>query len=230
VDAAWAVSEYNASELASAGFSHVKVFPLLFSSASLDLPPDPNVLGKFTADLATWLFVGRLAPNKKVETLIEAYYWYHKTINPYSRLVVVGSERSCPRYFAMLRMFVGDLDLPNVCFEGFASPAGLPAYYRMADVFLTTSEHEGYCAPLLEAMYVGVPVVARAIGGIPEAMGGAGVLYDGMTPNELAGLVNRVIADQDLRNEVLASQDRRMKEIRLRDPAAELKSLLAGLL
>lgn len=224
--AAWAVSEFNAEELRAAGLKNVKSFPLLFSPGTLDLAPDPNVLGKFKADLKTWFFVGRIAPNKKIETLIESFYWYHKTINPYSRLVIVGSERSCPRYFTMLRMYVGDLDLPNVCFEGFASPAGLPAYYKMADVFVTTSEHEGYCLPLIEAMYMNVPVVARSVGGIPEAVGGAGVLYDDLSANELAGLVDRVISDSSLRGEILSGQRARIDEVKARDVDAELKELL----
>ncbi len=230
VDAVWAVSEFNASELRAAGLKNVKVFPLLFSAGSLDLPPDPMVTGKFTAALKTILFVGRIAPNKKIETLIETFYWYHKLINPFSRLVIVGSERSCPRYFAMLRMQVGDLDLPNVCFEGFASPAGLPAYYRVAEAFLTTSEHEGYCLPLIEAMYMKVPVIARAIGGMPEALNGAGVLYDGLSPNELAGLLHRVLSDDALRAEILASQEKRMQEVKARDVSAELKVLLRDMI
>lgn len=225
VDAAWAVSEFNAAELRAAGFRNVRVFPLLFDPATLGGVPDPSVFRKFGAKLKTWLYVGRLAPNKKIETLIEAFYWYHKTLEPFSRLVLVGSERSCPRYFTMLRMFVGDLDLPNVCFEGFASPNGLPAYYRMADVFVTTSEHEGYCLPLVEAMHMGVPVVARAIGGMPEALNGAGVQYDGLSPNELAGLVHRVVTDSTVRQEALNSQQRRMAEIAARNVEAELKEL-----
>jgi len=48
-------------------------------------------------------------------------------------------------------MLIGDLDLPNVCFEGFASDAGLAAYYRAADVYVCSSAHEGYGLPLVEA-------------------------------------------------------------------------------
>ena len=226
VDAAWAVSEFNALELRGLGIKNVRVFPLTFSPRQLDLPPDPDVLKAFATKLTTILYVGRVAPNKRLEALIEAYYWYSKTVNPYSRLVIVGSERSCPRYFAMLRMLVGDFDLPNVCFEGFASPAGLPAYYRSADLFVTTSEHEGYCLPLVEAMYAGVPVVAPRRGGMPEAMGGAGVLYEDLQPAELAGLMDRVIRDRALRSEILESQRKRLEEIKRRDIEGELKLLL----
>lgn len=229
VQAVWAVSEFNARELRSLGLPNVKVFPLLFSKSQIDRTPDPEVLAAFQVKLATVMTCGRIAPNKKVEHLIEAFYWYHKAINPFSRLLVVGSERSCPKYFEMLRMYVGDLDLANVCFVGFASPAGLPAYYKSSDLFVSTSEHEGYCLPLLEAMRLGVPVIARATGGMPEAMGGAGVLYEDISPNELAGLMHRVISEEPLRREVLESQRVRMDAVLARDVESELKELLRGL-
>lgn len=229
VDACWAVSDFNARELRELGARQVQSFPLIFSTRQLDLPPERDVLGKFTVRLKTILFVGRVAPNKRVEDLIEAYFCYSKGFNPYSRLVIVGSERSCPRYFAMLRMMVGDLDLPNVCFEGFASPAGLPAYYQCADLFVTPSAHEGYCLPLLEAMYMGVPVVAREVGGVPEALQGAGVMYDGLDGRELAALMHRVMDDEPVRQSVLAAQRKRLEEVKRRDIAAELRSLLGAI-
>lgn len=229
VDACWAVSEFNAAELRDAGAAHVDVFPLVFDPAPLDAPPDPDVLNRFKVRLTTFLSVGRIAPNKRLETLIEAFYWYHRTINPFSRLVIVGSDRSCPKYHAMLRMLAGDFDLANVCFEGFASPKGLPTYYRCADVFISTSEHEGYCLPLLEAMYCGVPVIAHAIGGMPEAMGGAGVLYHGMKPAELAVLMHEVAHNGNLRREILESQRRRIDAERSRNLDAEFDALLARL-
>ncbi len=226
VDDCWAVSEFNAAELRACGAKTVRVFPLIFDPAPLDAPTDPDVQARFAARLTTFLTVGRVAPNKRIETLIEAFYWYHRTIDPFSRLVIVGSERSCPRYHTMLRMLAGDFDLPNVCFEGFASPRGLPTYYRCADVFLSTSEHEGYCLPLLEAMHCGVPVIAHAIGGMPEAMDGAGVLYNDLTPAQLAVVMRDVAKNTAIRAAVLESQARRLEALRARDVAAELKSLI----
>lgn len=228
-DACWAVSRFNAAELEAAGARDVQVFPLLFDPAPLNVPSDHLVTDKFQARLTNILFVGRIAPNKRVETLIETFAWYQKTLNPFSRLILVGSDRSCPRYYAMLRMLAGDFDLPNVCFEGFASPGGLPAYYRLADVFVTTSEHEGYCLPLLEAMHLGVPVLAHAVGGIPEAMDGAGVLYRDLSSADLACLIDRVIRDEALRGRILASQKDRLARETRRDLARELAALVGKL-
>lgn len=229
-DAVWAVSRFNASELKAAGIDGVKVFPLLFSPKRPDIPPEPLILDKFAGPLKNILAVGRIVPNKRIEDLILAFAWFHLAINPFSRLIIVGSPRSAPRYLTMLRMLVGDLDLPNVCFEGFASPAGLLAYYQVADLFVSTSAHEGYCLPLVEAMDHGIPVIARAAGGTPEAMDGAGVLYEDLAPAELGALFDRVLTDAALRQELLASQQRRVQRARDRNLEAEVQTLMAGML
>lgn len=230
VEAVWTVSQFNAGELQAAGIRGVKVLPLIYTPAPARIQADWRVLAKFAGFLKTILFVGRIAPNKRVEDLIRAFAWYHRAINPYSRLVIVGSPRSAPRYFTMLRMLVGDLDLPNVCFEGFASSAGMLAYYQMADLYVSTSEHEGYCLPLVEAMDHGLPVIARAVGGTPEAMDDAGVLYEDLTPAELGALFDHVLTDQALHAEIMASQQNRIRRALDRNIEAEVKALLAGML
>jgi glycosyltransferase involved in cell wall biosynthesis len=229
-DEVWAVSRFNAFELGELGIENVKVFPLLFNSGPMDFPPEPRVVAKFAQPMTNILSVGRIAPNKCIEELILSFAWYNKSINPFSRLIIVGSERSSPRYFAMLRMLAGEMDLANVCFERFASPAGLIAYYEMADVFVSTSRHEGYCLPLIEAMYKGVPVLARAQGGMIEAMGGGGVLFDDMTPLELAELIHRTCSDQQVREEILSSQKDRIHSVLGRHAETEVKDLLADYL
>jgi glycosyltransferase involved in cell wall biosynthesis len=229
VDAMWAVSNFNADELRSLGATNVEVFPLLFSAEQFDLEPDPEIFAKFTAPLTNLLFVGRIAPNKRIEDLIMAFAWYHRVINRQSRMLIVGSERSAPRYYLMLRMLANELELPNVCFERFASPEGLSAYYELADVFVTASDHEGYCLPLVESMHRQVPVIARSRGGMPEALGSGGLMYDDASPEELAQLIHLVLSEPGLKQGVLDSQAKRMQQIASRDAAGELKSLLAKL-
>lgn len=226
-DRVCAVSEFNAGELRALGADRVSVIPLFFSIADFDATPDRDTLEKFGDRLKNILFVGRIAPNKRVEELILAFAW-HNTFTPTSRLILVGSEWSCPRYYAMLRILTGRLGLYNVYFAGFVSDAQLAAYYARGDVFVTASRHEGYCLPLIEAMGRGVPVIARDTGGMPEALGGGGVLFDDAEPRELAELIQRILTDNELRAEILASQTRRIEEIRRRDLSKDCR-LLAGL-
>ncbi len=226
-DAVWAVSRFNADELEERGVENVRVFALPFTPGCLDEPLKPDFLHHFQRmPLKNILYVGRIAPNKRLENLIQAFGWYFRSINKYCRLLIIGSPRSCPRYYAMLKLLVGDLDLANVCFEGFAAEDYLVNYYHMADLFMTTSEHEGYCLPLIEAMYKNVPVLCRDAGGTPEALDGAGVLYEDLDAPQLAYLMHLVLSDKALRNEILQSQQQRMQTILNRDLKKELAELL----
>lgn len=224
--AVWADSSFNAQELRAIGYRQVTNFSLLFNPATLDYPTDQRIAAKMRPRMTTLLFVGRLAPNKKVERLLEMFYYYRQ-LDPASRLVVVGSSHGCPRYFSMLQLYAADLGLANVCFEEFAAPSELPTYYRSADVFVTASEHEGFCLPLLEAMAMDCPVVARSTGATPETCGGGGVLYSDLTAAELAVLVRGVANDQTWRREILTAQAQRLAILRQRDVGGELRRMLA---
>src|SRR5439155_17061291 len=126
-----------------------------------------------------FLFVGRLAPHKRQEDVIRAFGCYNRLINRRSRLLLVGTAGGLERYLYHLREVVDSLDLrEHVLFAGHASLPELVAYYRVAQVFLCMSEHEGFCVPLLEAMVHGVPIIAYAAAGVPEALGGAGILVN----------------------------------------------------
>ena len=224
-DEFWSDSAYNASELEPFGVKCSKVLHLLFRADEFDAGEDPRIREQFGDDLTNWLFVGRLAPNKCIEELILAYAWYAHTINPKSRLIVVGSEHSCPRYYAMLRMLTERLELPNVCFTGYMY-GGRATLYAAADAFVMPSRHEGYCLPLVEAMALNTPVIARRAGGMPEAMGNAGVMFDNLEPAELAMLVHRVCTDNALHAEVMESQRQRLEAVRARDVKREVAEAL----
>jgi L-malate glycosyltransferase len=224
-DEFWSDSAYNAGELVPFGVKRSKVLHLLFRLSEFEAGEDPRLRRRFKGHLTNWLFVGRIAPNKCIEDLILAYAWYYRQISNRSRLIVVGSEYSCPRYYAMLRLLTARLGLPNVCFTGYLYH-GRATLYDCADVFVMASRHEGYCLPLVEAMALGTPVVARHAGGMPEALDGAGVMFDNLTPAELAALVHRVCNDAELRGEIMASQRRRLEAIRARDVRREVAEAL----
>ncbi len=226
-DVCWSDSAYNAQDIDRLGGSAIsEVLPLFFSQAEFEGGQDAALQAAFGDDLCNWLFVGRIVPNKCIEELIQAFAWYHRCLNPRSRLLIAGSEASCPPYYAMLRLLAARLGLMNVCFTGFVSTAGRHTLYRCADVFVTASRHEGFCLPLIEAMACDVPVVARDAGGMPEAMGEGGVRFDGLDARSLALLVSRVTEAGALRTQVLASQQRRLECVRGRRGEEELMQRL----
>ena len=228
-DALWAVSEYNAKEIRDLDVGPVAVFPLMFDPDSFSGPADPEFTQKIASDTLDVLSVGRLVPNKNIEELIQAFAVYHHRINSMSRLFIVGSEWSCPRYYTMLKLLSAEMNTQRIHFQGFVSAAHLPSYYEIADVFVSTSLHEGYCLPVIEAMHKGVPVIARETGGIPEALDNAGVLYQDLDITELAELIHLVTSDPDWKERILASQQDRVAALKRRPIKRELEDLLRNL-
>jgi glycosyltransferase involved in cell wall biosynthesis len=86
-----------------------------------------------------------------------------------------------------------------VIFERSLPRDALAHRYREADVFVSLSEHEGFCIPLLEAFHFGVPVVARPSGAVPEVAGDAALLTDDRDIGVLSELVALAVEDDELR-------------------------------
>jgi glycosyltransferase involved in cell wall biosynthesis len=88
---------------------------------------------------------------------------------------------------------------------GMVSAGALAAYYRVADVFVCASEHEGFCVPVVEAMHLGLPVVAHASAALPETVGEAGLVLSDRSPLALATAAHRVVTDSRLRDHLVGA-------------------------
>ena len=215
-------SEFNRQELEVLGFSRTGVLPVVPDFTHLNDIPDRFVAKDFDDEWVNILFVGRVIPNKRLEDLIRIFHAYKTTFNPRSRLILVGAYSGFEKYLAMLQGLAGALDARDVHFTGHVTNAELAAYYDLANVFLCASEHEGFCVPLTEAFYMGVPVLAYAATAVPWTMDGGGVLYEEKDPVHVAALVDAIVTDRELRDRVLASQDAALNRLRGRDFAGTL--------
>ena len=84
-------------------------------------------------------------------------------------------------------------------------------YYRHAAVYVSLSEHEGFCVPLVEAMAADVPILAYSAAAVPDTLGGAGVQFAPKDLELAAELLGALAFDDDLRAEVIAGQRRRLE-------------------
>lgn len=71
-----------------------------------------------------------------------------------------------------------------------------------ADALVIAGFYEGFGLPALEAMACGAPVVAARAGALPEVVGDAGRYFDPHNPDELAGIMESLAVDKDLRIEL----------------------------
>ena len=204
---ALADSPFNAAELRDLGYAPVRVSPLLLDLEARLAAPDARAAEHLarTRRGRSWIFVGRLAPNKCQHDVIAAFAAYRRLYDPGARLTLIGSEAAYS-YADALHGLVDDLDLGTaVTFTGPVSDAELAAYYDDADVMVCLSRHEGFCVPLLEAMRHDVPVVALAAGAVPDTVGSAGVLVDDASPHLVAATVHELLEDEGLRAGLVAS-------------------------
>ena len=232
VDLALGDSEYNRRELAALGFADTGVMPILVDPERLANAPRQPVLERTLEDgPANILFVGRVAPNKRLEDHLRLAEHYKRYVDTEYRFVFVGRTNAVPRYYATLRALILQYEMPaeRFLFTGAVPDAELAAYYRTADAYVSLSEHEGFCVPLVEAMAADVPILAYGAAAVPETLGGAGICF---TPKDLehaAEMLGLLVYDDELRSSVIAGQRRRLADFSLAHAARALDAMIESL-
>ena len=221
-DLALGDSEFNRQDLEALGFPRTAVLPVVPDFSHLDRTPNWLVAEDFDDDWTNILFVGRVIANKKIENLIRYFHAYHTSVNPRSRLLIVGAQGGFERYLASLHQLTATLGTSHVHFIGHVSDEELVAFYELADLFLCASEHEGFCVPLVEAFYKQVPVLAYAATAVPSTMDGAGVLFDTLDPMRVAALMDAILSDAALQDRIVDEQLAAVDRLRAQDFAGTL--------
>jgi glycosyltransferase involved in cell wall biosynthesis len=225
------VSDFNRRELEAAGYRPTGVVPIPLDLEAMAAGPRAAIVERLFGDGRTnVLFVGRIIPNKKIEDLLRVFAFYQRAIEPHSRLLLVGDHWGYEPYLLFLQAMGRELGAQEVVFTGQVEDDELRACYSVASAYVSLSEHEGFCVPLLEAMAFDVPVVAYDAGAVAETLSGAGLLVRDKSPDSLAALLGRVATDERLRAEVRAGQRRRLDVVRAMDVRAALVSALAPVL
>jgi glycosyltransferase involved in cell wall biosynthesis len=231
-DLALGDSEYNRRELESLGFPHTGVFPIAVDTARVTQHVDRPALEEILDDgLVNFLFVGRIAPNKKIEDHIRLAEHYKRYVDAYYRFIFVGRFDVVPRYYAMIRALMAEYRLLNdrFIFTGPVPDEELAVYYRHAAVYTSLSEHEGFCVPLVEAMAADVPVLAYAAAAVPDTLGGAGVQFAPKDLEFAAELLGELAFNDDLRAAVIAGQRTRLNDFGDSRISRELTSIIREL-
>ncbi|MDQ0868415.1 glycosyltransferase involved in cell wall biosynthesis [Arthrobacter sp. V1I9] len=145
--------------------------------------PDEFVPREVELDRPTIAYVGRIEPLKDILGLINALHLVRREI-PDVLLRIYGPEDD-RRYAQRCRLAVATLQLEdNVVFEGATNDPVLA--YQESDVVVLCSVSEGFPYTVVEAMCTGRPVVATAVGGVPEALNRPELLVEPQNPQALA--------------------------------------------
>jgi glycosyltransferase involved in cell wall biosynthesis len=232
VDLALGDSEFNRQELEALGFTRTGVLPIAVNTERITAAPPRPALEKILGDgLMNILFVGRIVPNKKIEDHIRLAEVYKRYVDSFYRFIFVGRYDGVPAYYAQVRALIAELKmLPDrFWFTGPVPDEDLGAFYRWADAYVSLSEHEGFCVPLVEAMAADVPVLAYAAGAVPETLGGAGLLFAPKDLEVAAEMLGMLVYDRPLRARVIEGQRRRLADFAPARVEARVRELLASL-
>jgi glycosyltransferase involved in cell wall biosynthesis len=138
------------------------------------------------------LFVGRLGVEKNIQQLLHAL----EGISDRFETHIVGEGD----FGASLQRIARELELQNIIFHGRADGAVLLDFYRKADVFVITSEHEGMPVAVLEAMAMGLPIIGTDAPGVRNLVDNnkTGLLVPLYGNKQLREALQEIISDQNL--------------------------------
>lgn len=195
------------------------------------IPIDKNIIKKYSLEKEYFLYVGVIALKKNIETLIRAVDYLNKNKIAFPPLVLVG-----PRYSASDASYVFDLieELKlkdKIVYLGKLSKDDLYHVFKNAIFFVFPSLHEGFGIPCLEAMELGVPLIASNTSGVKEIVGNGGILINNyQSPITWANYISEVYTDKALRQELIDKGLERVKMIHSKYSTNEVIQIYQSLL
>ena len=188
-------SEYIKSELAGEGIDPSKMITMPFGvdMARFSSGDGARARSKYgIGDSFLLLYVGRLAGLKRVDELIRAI----KLLNDVNvKLLIAGSGPELESLESLSRKLEA---CERVAFAGRVDDAELPDLYAACDAWVTSSRHEGFCVPIVEAMAAGKPVIVPDVAAMPETAGEAGMVYRSGDLDDLVSKIRVLASDKYL--------------------------------
>jgi len=192
--------------------------PALGSDSAL-----PDALAAQLGDAPFVLAIGTLEPRKNYPHLVSAFGEVAANHDDL-RLVIAGRDGpSRPAIEAAIARLPEPVRA-RVLLPGGVDDAARRALLERAAALAYPSIYEGFGLPVLEAMQVGVPVVAARAGSIPEVAGDAALLVEPTDEQRLAGDIERVLTDAEVRTELIARGRDRARQFSWDDTAQALAS------
>ncbi|HUS59879.1 MAG TPA: glycosyltransferase family 1 protein [Nevskiaceae bacterium] len=154
-----------------------------------------NLLTKYKIKKPFVIYTGSLYPHKNVVSLVRAV----QKIN--LRLVVVCARNVFwQRFKKKIKMLKAE---KLVTLAGFVPDKDLVALYQQAEAFVFPSLLEGFGLPGLEAMAVGLPVIASSSSCLPEVYGQAAVYFNPLDVGEMAKKIKKVVGNKELKSKMV---------------------------
>jgi glycosyltransferase involved in cell wall biosynthesis len=227
-DSAWIDRTYGSADLVVAVGSAVAASHRSDAGRAIHVIPNGVAGGRPAAvrDEPVVGFVGRLAPIKRLERLLEAMEMVRE-VNREAHLVVIGPDDGPPGYADELRERAARPGLRGaVTFTGAARPE---SWYARFAVMAMSSDTEGMPLAVLEARAHGVPCVGPDVGGMREAIGEGGIVVAPGDAHALADGILAVLGDAQRATELAEAAYAASQRWSAADTAAAYNDLYARL-
>jgi glycosyltransferase involved in cell wall biosynthesis len=174
-----------------------------------------KVLSKYNLPDKYLFYVGIIAIKKNLKTVIEAIHLLKMQNIDLPKLVLVGPkypESDASSIFSTIKQCNLEKD---VIYLGRLPKFDLFYIFKNAMLFFFPSVHEGFGIPCLEAMELGVPLIASRASAIPEIVGNAGYLIeDYMSPEIWAEAIRDLVINEKKRKLLIERGEERVKQIK----------------
>lgn len=217
IDYVAADSRFNARELEELGYKDVKVLSLACDASSMLKLQNDNLKENLKKQ-TNILFVGRIAPNKCQPDLVKAFYIYNKYFNRNSHLYMVGGFDGMEYYKEKIENLIDRLKLrDNVFFTGKVSEEDKATYFQNSSIYLSMSEHEGFCVPAVESMFAGLPILAYYYSGaLPDTANTGAIYFTKKNYFEVAALMDELVNNKPLRKKIIKNQKKELEKFELK--------------
>jgi len=164
-------------------------------------------------------FIGVWRNHKNVVRLIEAFNILRNKYNQDIQLVLGGKEDP---YYMEVRRTWEKLNLSEYIIRpGFISDEDLPIFFKEAAALIRPSFIEGFVLVELEAMSLGTPVVSSNASCMPELLEDSAIYFNPLDPKEMAAAINKVLTDENLRNNLIQKGYNQIKKFNWEKTAEE---------
>lgn len=170
-----------------------------------------------------------LSPRKNVQTLIKAFDHLPTKLKVNSSLLIMGKSEGWTEIREKIK---GEIDLTtsdSIVLTGFVPHHKLTPYYKLADVFVFPSLHEGFGLPVLEAMAYGVPIICSNAASLPEVYGDAGIGVDPMDALSFAKNIEMLLSNDELKRKLQGKSLERAKFFNIEKQALNLLEALRSI-
>ncbi len=149
------------------------------------------------------LYFGTIEPRKNLVGLIRAYEIFRRQMAGDTKYSLVLAGNSGWLYNDIFAEAKKSSFAQDIIFTGFINPVDKIYLYNLASLFVYPSFFEGFGFPPLEAMSCGVPVVCSHTSSFPEVVGEAALMIDPYNFGEIAWAMKEVLADKELRQDLI---------------------------